>query len=112
MEQDPLFQPPEPKPPKERPRDEIWDVLVELFGEPLTKRAHGRRNQASKELRDAGLTPEQIRLAYDYCKRSFTQFTEMAVCMWIGRALHEQREDVFGPNIIELAKRRTMEEKP
>lgn len=109
-EQGRLFPAPR-KPPKEPERDEVWDTLTEYFGEPLTKSARGRRNGAVKELRDAGLTAEQIRVGIDYCKRNFTHFTEMAVCMWIGRALHEKREDVFGENVIELAFKRRMEEK-
>jgi hypothetical protein len=94
---------PQRRPPKERPRDEVWDTLTELFGEATTRRTRGRRNAAAKELREANATPEEIRLTYDYCRRYFGYFTEMAICMYHGRALHEQRSSSAGGNIIQLA---------
>lgn len=98
-----------------RPRDEIWDTLDELFGPVRTKPARSRRNAAVKELRDAGATPEEIRIAYDYCRMHFTTFTEMAVSAWLDRALHERRstpnpfEDES--NVVAMAARRRAERK-
>jgi len=70
--------------------DPVWDVLTEAFGEARTKSERGRRNAAVRELRDAEVTPEEIRIAVAFCRRSFTHFTEMAVCGWLSRALHEE----------------------
>lgn len=104
--QESFFPEPEPKQ-REYPRDEIWDKLEEEFGPVLTKTERGRRNRAVRELREAGLTPDQIGIGVDYCRRNFTQFTEIAVCGWISRALHEHKRDPFGAeNVIELAMRR------
>ena len=74
----------------ERPPDEVWDTLTELFGEVRTKSERGRRNRAVGELRDAKATTEEIRVAYDFCKRNFTSFSEIALCNWLSRSLHEQ----------------------
>ena len=45
------------KPP--RPRDPIWDALVEIYGEP-TSAGRGAMNTAAKALRDYGTTPDEI----------------------------------------------------
>lgn len=76
----------------ERPSDPIWDALTEGFGEVRTKSERGRRNKAVKELRDAEATPEEIRVAIDFCRQNFVSFSEMAVCNWLSRALHEQAQ--------------------
>lgn len=86
-------------------RDEIWDALTEAFGEVRTSPERGRRNRAVRELREAGATPEEIVIAVDYCRRNFTVFTEMAICGWLSRALHENKQDSF-ENVIQLAMRR------
>lgn len=76
----------------ERPRDIVWDALTEGFGEPRTSSERGRRNRAVHELRMAEATPEEIAVAIAFCKKNFTSFSEMAVCNWLSRALHEQKE--------------------
>jgi hypothetical protein len=43
-----------------RPRDDIWDALVEVFGDPETSDERGRRNRVVKQLRGAGATPQMI----------------------------------------------------
>lgn len=82
-------------PPREVPRDEIWDALENEFGSVRTKSERGRRNRAVQELREADVTPSEVKTAVAYCRRSFTHFTEVAVCSWLSRALHEdtQRDD-------------------
>ncbi len=42
-----------------RKRDAIWDVLVEVYGEPTTS-GRGARNAAAKVLRDYGADPMEI----------------------------------------------------
>ena len=74
-----------------RARDEIWDQLDAHFGPVRTKAERGRRNAAVKQLREAGATPQEIALAYEWCARTFTVFTEMAIVSHFGRAQHEMR---------------------
>ena len=82
------------------PAQETWDVLVEEFGNVRTENERGRRNKAVKQLLAAGATEEEIRIAVAYCRRNFTQFSEMAVCSWFSQALLEaekigQQRDTF-----------------
>jgi hypothetical protein len=107
-EQDRLFYEPQTqKPERDYPKDEIWDAFVDEFGPVLTKSERGRRNRACRELRAAGVTGQQVRIAIDYCRGNFATFTEMAVCGWISRALHEHSKDPFDvENVIQLAMRR------
>jgi len=42
----------------ERPRDVIWDVLVELYGDVANSNERGRRNKSVENLKQAGgMTP-------------------------------------------------------
>lgn len=44
-----------------RPRDELWDALVEALGHPIaTDIERGRANRALKSLRGVGATPDQL----------------------------------------------------
>ena len=70
----------------------IWDALTEHFGEARTASERSRRGKAVKELKEAEATPEEIRIAIDFCRKNFTSFTEMAVCSWLSRALYEQKK--------------------
>lgn len=74
-----------------RDPDPIWDALTAAFGEVRTPSERGRRNRAVRELREAKATPEEIAIAVDFCRRNFTSYTEMAICNWLSRALHENR---------------------
>lgn len=80
-----------------RERDVIWDQLDLHFGPVRTKGERGRRNVAVKELRDAGATPEEITIAFQWCEKSFTTFTEVALCQHFGRAQHESIQRVVTP---------------
>lgn len=84
--------------PTARSVDPIWDALTEAFGEVRTSSERGRRNSAVRELRLAKVTPEEIEIAVSYCRRSFSHFSEKAVCNWLSKALHEngQRSNVRG----------------
>jgi len=72
-----------------RERDEIWDELDGLFGPVRTRAERGRRNVAVKQLREAGATPKEVNVAYQWCAKTFTVFTEMALVSHFGRAQHE-----------------------
>ena len=72
--------------------DVVWDALEAEFGPVRTKSERGRRNLAVKELREAGATTEEIKVAADYCRRNFTYFTEKALCSWLSKALEEQKQ--------------------
>lgn len=76
----------------ERARDPIWDALTEAFGPARTKNENGRRNAATRQLREANATPEEIAIAASYCERNFRNYTEMAVCSWLSAALKEHSE--------------------
>jgi len=79
------------------PRDEIWDQLDLHFGPVRTKSERGRRNVAVKQLREAGATPEEVTVAYEWCAKTFTVFTEMALVAHFGRAQHENVKPVENP---------------
>lgn len=64
----------------ERPVDEVWEVLEEMFGVVRTRSERGRRNRAVSELREAGATVLEIRQTYRYCQRQYTHFKELAIC--------------------------------
>jgi hypothetical protein len=44
----------------QRPRNEIWDTLAHMFGEPTTPSAIKARGKVCSELRQAGATAEEI----------------------------------------------------
>ena len=46
------------------PRDEVWDVLVTLFGEPSNDNTRGKRNRVVKLLKQSSATEEQIDYRY------------------------------------------------
>lgn len=72
-----------------RERDELWDELDALFGPSRTKTEASMRGKAVKELREAGATPEEIRIAHAWCAKNFSPFSEMALVKYFGRAQHE-----------------------
>lgn len=49
-----------PAPIVPRPRDEIWDALVAIFGEPTTRSNRRLRNQIVISLREAGANYAEI----------------------------------------------------
>ncbi len=75
-----------------REPDPIWDALTAAFGEVRTPSERGRRNRAVRELKEAKATPEEIEIAVAFCRKNFTSYTEMAVCNWLSRSLHENQE--------------------
>lgn len=79
-----------------RERDLVWDALTDAFGEVRTTSERSRRNRAVKELKEADATPAEIAIAVEFCRRNFTSYTEMAVCNWLSRALHENRQSGAG----------------
>ena len=46
--------------PRERPRNEVWDALSELFGEPETRTGQKLRGKVCASLQQAGATPDEI----------------------------------------------------
>lgn len=79
-----------------REPDPIWDALTDAFGDVRTPSERGRRNRAARELREAKATPEEIAIAVAFCRKNFTSYTEMAVCSWLSRALHEYKASESG----------------
>jgi hypothetical protein len=71
--------------------DEVWDALEECFGPVRTRSERGRRNQAVRELREAGATVEEIRVTYRYCSAHYGTFSEMALCTNLSKATSQPR---------------------
>lgn len=80
-----------------REPDETWDALDLHFGPVRTKAERGRRNVAVKQLKEAGASPLEIAIAYEWCAKNFTVFTEMALVSHFGRAQHEDVKPVASP---------------
>jgi len=58
--------------PSPRPRDELWDALVDsLKNEPETSSERGRWNAALKQLREAGATPREIKTRSEAYRRRY-----------------------------------------
>jgi hypothetical protein len=81
-----------------RERDPIWDALTDAFGEVRTPSERGRRNRAVRELKEAQATPEEIAIAVSFCRKNFTSYSEIAVCNWLSRSLHEHTQSGAGRN--------------
>lgn len=75
-----------------RPDQELWDVFADHFGPVRTKNERGRRNAAIRQMLEAGATPEELKIALDFCQKNFTQYSEGAVCSWFSRALEEHKK--------------------
>lgn len=56
----------------DRPRDVVWDALVEIFGEPTNTNTRGQRNKAVKLLKESGATPESIKERWAAYKRTYS----------------------------------------
>jgi hypothetical protein len=72
-----------------RERCPIWDELDSCFGPCRTKTEGTLRGKVVRELKEAGATAEEVRITYDWCKRHFDPFTEMALLKYLSRAQHE-----------------------
>lgn len=53
----PVFAPAAHKP---RPRNELWDAVAAVFGEPSNERLKGRRAKAVALMRESGVTPDEV----------------------------------------------------
>lgn len=80
------------------PREEMFATLDELFGPTRTKQEGRRRGIACNELLSAAATVDEVRRTFDYCKRKFTVFTEMALLNHLSAA---QREPDPGTGVDE-----------
>ena len=54
-----------------RASDPLWDVLDDELGKVETASERGRRNRALKELRDIGVTPDELRRRIRTYRRKF-----------------------------------------
>lgn len=45
---------------KQRPRDEVWDALADIFGQPTTRTNRSLRNKITGSLREAGATYAEV----------------------------------------------------
>jgi hypothetical protein len=58
-----------------RPRNPVWDALVDGLGQPQTKSERGRFNRAVKELEDIEATPEDIAQRCSVYRRRWPNIT-------------------------------------
>lgn len=58
-----------------RPRDEVWDALSTLFGEPTTRTAKSLRGKVTVSLREAGADGEEIAVRARRWPKLFPQAT-------------------------------------
>jgi hypothetical protein len=72
-----------------RERCPIWDELDACFGPVRTKTEGTFRGKVVRELKEAGASAEEVRIAYEYCKRHFDPFSEAALLKYFSRAQHE-----------------------
>ncbi len=83
-----------------RERNVIWDALDLHFGPVRAPQARSMRGKAVQELTEGRYTPEEIAIAYDWCSRNFSPFTEMALAKYIDRAIHENHVKENKPNVV------------
>ena len=89
-----------------RPRDELWDTLVNLFGEPATKSERGKYNKIRRMFNDADVTPEELpNLVAAFMSkhskqgRPGPQPTAMTIAQRIGELRHFNRNGpMMSPN--------------
>lgn len=58
-----------------RPRNPVWDALVEELGQPQTKSERGRFNRAEKELREIEASPQEIAQRCSVYRRRWPSMT-------------------------------------
>lgn len=79
-----------------RPRDEVWDVLVEIFGfAPASGTdAHGARNRAVGQLRKEGATAGDVKSAAREYKRVMptARFTDVALARHYAALMADMRK--------------------
>lgn len=73
------------------PRDDVWDVLAEHFGEPRTKTERNQFGKVVGELLECGATPEEARNACVYVLEAFDNPSLFAVTKWFTAAQPGQR---------------------
>ena len=64
------------------PRDDVWDVLAEHFGEPRTRTERSQFGKVVAELLEAGASPEETATACLYVLRTFDSPSVFAVTKW------------------------------
>lgn len=81
-----------------RPRDELWDTVVDVFGynDKMTSLERGRINKALKSLREVSATPEEIRRRAAMYRKQFPDvaFTPLALASNWSQLTPEKRRDV------------------
>jgi len=72
------------------PRDLVWDVLSEHFGEPRTKTERSLFGKVVGELLEAGATTEETENACLYVIRNFDSPSVFAVTKWFSVAQNDK----------------------
>lgn len=87
------------------PRDDVWDVLAEHFGEPRTKTERGQFGKVVAELLEAGANAEETEKACTYVLRTFDNPSVFAVTKWFSAALKQQQRPQGAAGIVEQLRR-------
>jgi hypothetical protein len=88
------------------PRDLVWDVLAENFGEPRTTTEKNRFGKVVRELLEAGATPEETDNACSYVLRNFDSPSVFAVVAWFSQAQMTQTKLSPQEQMIEELRRK------
>lgn len=77
--------------PQPRRRNELWDVIEELFGPCRTRQEATKRGMVVRELAQAAppATPDEVRVTYRFCAKHYSRFTEMALLTNLSAATQE-----------------------
>ena len=82
------------------PKDDVWDVLAEHFGEPRTKTERSQFGKVVAELLEAGANEQETRRACEYVIRNFDSPSVFAVTKWFSVAQKPQQQRSEGPSAI------------
>jgi hypothetical protein len=72
---------------EKNPRDLVWDVLAEYFGEPRTKTERSQFGKVVNELMECGATPEETDKGCAFVMASFDNPSVFAVVKWLSASL-------------------------
>jgi len=80
----------EPKARARTPKDDLFDVLVEFFGNPRTRTEQLMFGKTVSELLYAGATSEETTIACEYVQRNFDSPSVFAVVKWLSASLNDK----------------------
>ena len=79
-----------PKPRARTPKDDLFDCLIEFFGNPRTRTEQLMFGKTVSELLYAGATSEETARACEYVQRTFDSPSVFAVVKWFSVSQNEK----------------------